>query len=306
MPLLARLCVAIIACAAPAAAETLPPAPFHTAYTYWDHHWLQWLPSHPRFEALEASVATPREGQSFIRVWLTERTPPKRQVFYFDDRGRAAAMRTGQSQYAAIAYRILGAPGAPRGIELDFLDAEGVGVNWRVGFPPGAALDTAHAGLKPQGGHSVDEVFLLFVLGPNATTYDAVAMIGDRAYAVTPESARSDGRYYGAAYTAGAHNGVFAYGTRPPAAAPGSIEIRGNAAGTLVAYTHRFGTHDMTVRVDDGRYAVAFDGGAPVLTGTVTAVDGTQIWRPDNPGWARAVVLRSEVRDGMLTVGRLK
>src|SRR5262245_48572990 len=114
MAVLARLCAAFIVCVTPAAAETLPPAPFHTSYTYWDHHWLQWLPSHPRFEAIEASVASPREGQPFIRVWLTERAPPKRQVFYFDDRERAAAMGTGESHYAAIDYRILGTPGAPR------------------------------------------------------------------------------------------------------------------------------------------------------------------------------------------------
>jgi hypothetical protein len=303
---LARLCAALIVCAAPAAAETLPPVPFLTAYTYWDHHWLQWLPSHSRFEAIEASVASPRDGESFIRVWLTERAPPKRQVFYFDDRDRAAAMRTGESHFAAIDYRILGVAGAPRGIELGFRDAEGERVNWRVGFAPDATLETTHAGLKPQGGHSADEVFLLFVLGPNATTYDAVAMIGDRVYAVTPETARTNGRYYGAAYTAGAHNAVFAYGTRPIGAVPAAVEMRRDAAGSLTSYTHRFGTHDLTVRVESGRYVVAFDSGAPVLTGTVTVAEGVQIWRPDSPGWAREVVLRSEIRDGMLAISRLR
>jgi hypothetical protein len=227
-------------------------------------------------------------------------------VFYFDDRDRSAAMRTGESHDASIDYRILGEAGAPRGIELGFRDAKGERVNWRVGFAPEATLETTHAGLKPQGGHSADEVFLLFVLGPNATTYDAVAMVGDRAYAVTPETARADGRYYGAAYTAGAHNGVFAYGGRPVGAVPATVEIRRDAAGGIAAYTHRFGAHDMTVRIESGRYAVAFDSGAPVLTGTVTAAEDTLIWRPDSPSWARAVVLRSEVRGGILTVSRLK
>jgi hypothetical protein len=129
-------------------------------------------------------------------------------------------------------------------------------------------------------------------------------MIGDRAYAVTPDTARSDGRYYGAAYTAGAHNGIFAYGTRP-VAITGTMEVRDDAAGAR-AYTRRFGSHDLTVRVDGERYAVAFDGGMPVLTGIVTAAEGAQIWQPDNPSWARQVVLRSEIRDGMLTVSRLK
>jgi hypothetical protein len=307
------LCAALVAFAVPARAETIPPIPFHTAYTYWDHHWLQWLPSHPRFEAIEASIATKAGGGRFIRVWFTERAPPKRQVFYFDDRATAAAMRTGESHYADLRYNVTGDDGAPRGLELHFRDGSGALVSWRVGFPPKATLSFDYAGLKPQGGHSADETFLLFVLGPNVATYDSVTMIGDRAYAVTPESIKADGRYYGAAYTAGAHGGIFNYGTRQVAVAShgaGRIEVARDDGGSLKSYTHRFAGHDMTVALDGGRYAVSFDGGAPVLTGTVEAEPGAVTWRPHTPGWARGVVLRSTFRpiEGgyELTVGRLK
>jgi hypothetical protein len=290
------ICAAFIASAAPAAAQSLPEIPFHTNYTYWDHHWLQWLPSHPRFEAIEASVGSMPDGRRFIRVWLTERTPPKRQVFYFDDSDRAAAMRTGESHYAAIDYKILGEDGAPRGLDVQFRDAAGELVNWRLGFAPTAKLSTGFAGLKPQGGHSAAEVFLLFALGPNATTWDSVAMIGDRVFAVTPDSAKSDGRYYGAAYTAGTHNGVFNYGTRRVRldAPDPRIAIARDANGALRSYSHSFGAHAMTLTVSGDRYDVRFDSDAPVLSGKIESDGGDILWRPEQPGWARSVVLRTK------------
>src|SRR5262245_61155264 len=125
----------LLACAAalPGAAQSLPPIPFLTNYTYWDHHWLQWLPSHPRFEAIEASVAS-ANGRQFIRVWLTERAPPKRQVHYFDDEDMARAMRGGV--FAPIHYGVLGEPGAPRGLDLDFHDEGGQEISWFLRFAP--------------------------------------------------------------------------------------------------------------------------------------------------------------------------
>jgi hypothetical protein len=289
------VCAAFVACASPAAAQTIPPVPFHTNYTYWDHHWLQWTPTHPRFEAIEASVAAMPDGRRLMRVWLTDRAPPKRQVFYFDDRDMAAAMRTGESHHAPLSYKILGEDGAPRGLDLEFRDADGEAVSWRLGFAPSAKLSSEFAGLKPQGGHSAAEVFLLFVLGPNATTWDSVKMIGDRAFAVTPANVKADGRYYGAAYTAGTHNGVFNYGTRPvrlDALSP-RVGFTRDDGGAFKSLRHRFGAHDMTLSVFGDRYEVRFDGAVPVLTGKVTA-DGTEVlWQPDAPGWARSVVLRT-------------
>jgi hypothetical protein len=285
----------LIACTAPAAAQTIPPVPFHTNYTYWDHHWLQWTPTHQRFEAIEASVAALPDGRSITRVWLTDRTPPKRQVFYFDDGDMAAAMRTGESHHAPLQYKILGADGTPRGLDLHFRDAAGEPVSWRLGFAPDAKLSSEFAGLKPQGGHSAAEVFLLFVLGPNATTWDSVAMIGDRAFAVTPDTIKSDGRYYGAAYTAGTHNGVFNYGTRPMRmdALNPRIAVARDANGAFKSLRHSFGKHDMTLSVSGDRYEVRFDGAAPVLTGKIAADGSDILWRPEEPGWARDVVLRS-------------
>jgi hypothetical protein len=39
-----------------------PLVPLFTQFSYWDHHWLRWLPAHPVFEAIEAQVFTPDAG----------------------------------------------------------------------------------------------------------------------------------------------------------------------------------------------------------------------------------------------------
>jgi hypothetical protein len=322
------VCATLIACVSPAAAQQLPEIPFHTNYTYWDHHWLQWLPTHPRFEAIEASVAS-AGGKSFIRVWLTERAPPKRQVFYFDDAGMARAMSVG-AHFVPLTYRILGEPNAPRGLDLDLKGIDGEAISWLLRFPPERRLISDFAGLKPSGGHGEESVFLLFVLGPNATTYDSRVMIGDRLHAVTPENIRADGRYYGAAYTAGAHNFVFAYGSAQVAREGAALrtswaggrrfEAMGGAlrsqsfgfngasaieivrdAGGATLYRHRFGAHDALVTIEEGgRYTVGFDDAAPVLTGAwrYDAADGSLLWAPEQPGWARATTLRTRAVPG--------
>ena len=38
-------------------AQTTPLIPANTNFTYWDHHWIQWMPTHPLYEAVEPAAA---------------------------------------------------------------------------------------------------------------------------------------------------------------------------------------------------------------------------------------------------------
>src|SRR5262249_10224752 len=108
---------------APARAE-VPLIPFHTSFTYWDHHWIQWLPTHPRFEAIEAAIAGGDDpSKRFIRVWLTERKSPKNQVYYFDNEAVLRTMRSGFVRQ--ISFTIGGSAELPRALDLSLTDADG-------------------------------------------------------------------------------------------------------------------------------------------------------------------------------------
>jgi hypothetical protein len=262
-----------------------------------------------------------------MRVWLTEREIPKRQVHYFDDTNVAKGMR-GDSHFVPMQYMILGESGAARGLDLSFHDESGQRIDWRVTYPADATLSSQFAGLKPQGGHAADEVFLLFVLGPNATTYDSLVTIGDKLFPVTRENIAADKRYYGSAHTQGAHNFVINYakarvtrsgdtihsswaGGRTFTASPGNpdllrstpfgfagagrVEIERGTSGT-VSYRHRFGAHDATILMKDGRFATSFDGAAPVMSGTFREEGAGEqfVLTPDEPRWSRGIALRGK------------
>jgi hypothetical protein len=178
----------------PAPSQTLPVIPLHTSYTYWDHHWIQWLPDHPRYEAIEASIASNSDGTSrYMRVWLTERQPPKNQTFFFDDETQTRSV-FGKSFVRAIRYETPGGSGAPLGLDASFEDDEVRAVSWQLKFPQAERLSSQYAGLVPQGGHGEAGVQILWVLGPNATTFDSAVKIGAERFAVTPASVAAFGK----------------------------------------------------------------------------------------------------------------
>lgn len=313
----AALILGVLAASAAVHAQDIPVPllPFHTAYTHWDHHWLQWLPTHPRFEAIEASVATAPDdpGKRYLRVWLTERASPKRQVYYFDDPVMAKAQR-GDSHYRPITVSLSGEAGTPQSLELAFRDDTDTPVAWQMRFEPGQALSRDYAGLKPQNDHASDAVFLLWHIGPNATTWSSEVRIGGQRHGVDRASIAEQRLHYGAAYTAGMHGGVFNYGRAQLAKTPAGIstdwgggrafaadpddprllrsaafgyrganriELRTNAARDLESLRHLYGPHSMLVeftpplgpRTGSGRYAIRFDRDAPVLQGRYEALD---------------------------------
>jgi hypothetical protein len=98
-------------------------------------------------------------------------------------------------------------------------------------------------------------------------------------------------------------------------AGAGRIEL--DTSGGLAAYRHVFGAHAMSVAFDpalsasprapaEGRYAIAFDGAAPVLAGIYRRIlDGartTILWQPNEPAWARGSPIRSALAPGELRV----
>jgi len=260
----------------PAPSQTLPVIPLHTSYSYWDHHWIQWLPGHPRYEAIEASIASNSDGTSqYMRVWLTERQPPKNQTFFFDDETQTRSV-FGKSFARAIRYETSGGSGAPLGLDASFEDDEGRAVSWQLKFPPAERLSSQYAGLVPQGGHGEAGVQILWVLGPNATTFDSGVKIGAERFAVTPASVAAFGKKYGAAYTLGISGLIFPYGPSTVAARDGGftdswgggraflpkagdpttfltapfgykgvnqIELVTDPSGALASYRHRYAAH---------------------------------------------------------------
>src|SRR3954454_16174376 len=85
----------------------LPFIPFPTSLTYYDHGWIQWLPDHPEFEAIEMQIANRGQGgKPLARLFFSRRAAGKTQVFYFDDRDLAAGWKTGEAYYSPLAWEL--------------------------------------------------------------------------------------------------------------------------------------------------------------------------------------------------------
>ncbi|HEU4478471.1 MAG TPA: hypothetical protein VFR80_08125 [Pyrinomonadaceae bacterium] len=56
-------------------AQSKPLVPVNTNFSYWDHHWIMWIPKHPLYEAVEVlsvdGATDPNER--LIRVFFTEK-----------------------------------------------------------------------------------------------------------------------------------------------------------------------------------------------------------------------------------------
>ena len=62
-----------------------PTVLFATDFIYHDHTWIQWTPTHPVYESIEAQMSTGDDGREFMRVFFSERAAGKQQVFYVTD-----------------------------------------------------------------------------------------------------------------------------------------------------------------------------------------------------------------------------
>ncbi len=169
--------MALVICAAvliltvtyPSYAQSPLLVPINTNFSHWDHHWIMWIPQHPVYEAVEVlSVDNPRNPKHrLIRIFFTERAGGK-QVQYFSDAAVAKSWR-GEAYFRDIEYRTEGAFGKPLNLSAKFKDKENRLVELTIQTAKGEALTTVGEGLKAQGSHAADSVFLLFYNGPNIT-----------------------------------------------------------------------------------------------------------------------------------------
>lgn len=250
-----------------------PLTPVITNFSYFDHHWIQWLPDHPVYEAIEAQVYDgPGEGR-FIRVFLTERAAPKRQTFFFSDAETAARWQAGRGFARDIALEVEPTAGGARAMRLRMADADGAPLEWRMEFEAADALQPYGAGLRPSAGHAADTAFIFHYYGPSAIARSARLTLGGRHYDYVRSDADLMRRGPKTGYTAGSHTPVVRLGAFACAAedgalrcdqsrvftpAPGEtgvwrtapfgyaglsrIELR-LSDDAVASYIHRFGTH---------------------------------------------------------------
>jgi len=66
------LTAVIVAAAVADQAQSKLLIPINTNFSYWDHHWIMWIPRHPLYEAVEVlsvdSTTDPRSGGQIQNV----------------------------------------------------------------------------------------------------------------------------------------------------------------------------------------------------------------------------------------------
>ena len=217
----ALIAVAMSACITGAvlarAAHAEPPTVLlATDFIYHDHIWIQWTPTHPVYESIEAQMITGDDGRESMRVFFSERAEGKQQVFYFADPVIAQRWRTGQAFVRDIHYSIGGVAHRPRDLHVSFTDKDGKPVRWDVIFSADQPLTPARAGLRPSVGHSRDFIYMLPVRGNNATALTSTLSIGDDDYSFTPNPGEQPPYRFtyghGAGYTAGEYTTILRLG----------------------------------------------------------------------------------------------
>lgn len=147
-------------------APAAPPlAPVFTNFSYFDHHWIQWLPDHPVYEAIEAQVYEGQGGRPFIRVFLTERAPPKRQTYFFSDAETSARWSSGRAFARDISLSHDANAGGAHSLVLRLTDADGATLEWVMEFDAADALQSYGAGLRPSQGHAADTAYIFHYYG---------------------------------------------------------------------------------------------------------------------------------------------
>lgn len=312
--LAAALCAALLgaACASPqagAAAAPAPLAPVFTNYSYFDHHWIQWLPDHPVYEAIEAQVYDGPDDRRFIRVFLTERAPPKRQTYYFNDAETAERWSGGRAFARDIDLDHTPNAGGAHDLTLRFADANGAPLEWTMRFDPTDAPQSYGAGLRPSQGHAADTAYIFHYYGRSAVAREARLSLDRESFIYRRDDADLARRGPKTGYTAGSYTpvvrlGVFACDQegmalrcdedrifRPAAgglrtapfgyAGLSAVELQ-LTQGAAAAYVHRFGDHSFRfdfspplpplASLRGGErfaYSVSLDDDANLVTGSI-------------------------------------
>lgn len=206
-----------------AVARAAPLTPVLTNFSYFDHHWIQWLPDHPVYEAIEAQAYDGPGEARFIRVFLTERAPPKRQVFFFSDAETASRWQAGRGFARDIAFEAERNAGGARALRLRMVDADGAPLEWRVEFDAADALQPYGAGLRPSAGHAADTAYIFHYYGRSAIARRARLTLGGQHYDYVRSDADPMRRGPKTGYTAGSHTPVIRLGAFACAAEEDSL-----------------------------------------------------------------------------------
>lgn len=319
--------ITLAALASGSARAVEPPVPFDTEFHYWNNHWYVWLPGHAVYEAVEVmSTAALETAKPLVWVFFTERALPKRQHHYVNNAAVAAA--TGWT-YAAIDYATIGGAEGPLGLSVRFSEADGKAVVIAVDFASNMSLSSA--GLTDQMGHSADRHFLLFYRELTArteqshVTLDGIEVSEPRGKEPVP---------FRAAYSRNVYVGTIRFATTRYAfaaagcdldfrvqqsgdathhryvaarASGGRVELLTDANGQLERYFNRGGSHTLTVAFspalgtsEESTYGIGFDKFHDLVTGKVRVThqdDGLVLdWRSQEPAWARAYPMRTQMQ----------
>jgi len=216
MAIATLVCVMGAVLVSPAPAEP-PTVLLATEFIYYDHVWIQWTPTHPVYESIEAHMTMGDDGREFMSVFFSERAEGKKQVFYFTDAALAQRWRVGQAFARQIQYWIGGAAGRPRDLHVSFTDKDGKPVKWDMVFSGEQPLTAYRTGLRPSVGHSRDFVYMLPVRLNNATALTSSLSIGDEDYSFTPDPGEPPPYRFvyghGAGYTAGEYTTILRLGS---------------------------------------------------------------------------------------------
>jgi hypothetical protein len=204
---------AMLVCGAafPAHGQTQSLLPINSNFSFWDHHWIMWIPQHPVYEAVEVlSLDDPRDARNrLIRIFFTERGG--KQVQYFSDPTVAKNWRT-EAYFRDIQYRTEGEFGKPLNLYVKFKDKDERLVELTVEIAKGESLTTAGSGLKAQGSHASDVAFLLFYNGPAVTKTTGTLLIDGKDYSAVQVQDEGVKRFYQTAYSFNAYTAVIAFG----------------------------------------------------------------------------------------------
>lgn len=161
--------------------------PLRFSYTHWDHHLLQWLPDHPRYEMAEALIDDADPANVFF--FLTERNAvqgSKRQYCYSNEPEFAQHLASGsgdrESHLVDVVYqRMTDASTERYHLELDAVEGH---VTWD--FTPSSETSPDYASKlinAVDAAHDLRSGFLVFYLPQSAVVnQDTVLTLGADTY----------------------------------------------------------------------------------------------------------------------------
>ena len=215
------LCLATRAVSADAWPDGILVRPLLLSYTRYDHHLIQWLPDHERYEAVEALVTDGPERPA-VHVFFTEKEAhegSKRQFFYVNDpddlQALSGAAGDREVRLADIRYERTDTPTGPRfRFELSTADGE---VAWDFQCQGQPSSDHAPGLINnADAAHDLRSGILIFHLAESAVSGPSTVLtIAGRAYPVTVWTEISRPPYftaYRAVYSKGADVGYISAG----------------------------------------------------------------------------------------------